>query len=81
MGVTDLEAIERNLTLISWRDGTERTISFVEHEPLISVLRRAGHPPDGVLVLAEEGPIPLDECLDGSFAGRTLKVIRVASGG
>lgn len=80
-GGVDLEANERSLTLVSWRDGTKRTIPFDDQEQLISLIRRAGHPPDGVLVIDEDGPLPLDERLDGTYVGRTLKVIRVASGG
>jgi len=69
------------LTLLSWREGTKKVVAFSEGDLLISLIRKAGHPPDGVLVLGEEGPLPLDEELGKTFAGKDLQVIRVASGG
>ncbi len=69
------------ITLHSWRDGKDISMQATTGERVIDVVRRAGFHVDGVLVMVEGEPVPIDEELTKALASRVLTVIRVASGG
>lgn len=66
------------MILFLQREGKEMSVTLAPGDRVMDLLDRSGIMPDGVLVLREGVPLPLDENVEGTSR---LTVIRVASGG
>ncbi len=62
------------------RSGRTENISLPMSSTIIDLLRKLNEPIDGVIVLQDGRPIPIDQTVD-MVRNSELKVISVASGG
>ena len=62
------------------RSGRSENVSISMDSTVIDLVRKLNEPIDGVIVLQDGRPIPLDQTID-MVRNSVLKVISVASGG